>query len=53
MGFDGCLGPESAIQALESTPGMKNTGADTLAQGLAMAFPSPANGGIDGKDHTR
>ena len=40
MGFDSCLGPESAIQTLEPTPGMKTTPAETLAQGLAIAIPS-------------
>jgi hypothetical protein len=39
MGFNSCLGPESAIQALDATPGIKALGAETLVQGLALAFP--------------
>jgi DNA repair protein RadA/Sms len=40
MGFDRCLGPEPAFQALEVPPGMSTLGARTLAQGLSLAFPS-------------
>ena len=50
MGFDSCLGPESAIQALEVTPGMKTPGAETLVQGLALAFPYSARRGKASKE---
>jgi DNA repair protein RadA/Sms len=49
MGFDSCLGPESAMGALEATPGMKTLGAETLAQGLGLALPSPARRGTANK----
>ncbi len=49
MGFDSCLGLESAIQALEATPGMKTTGAETIVQGLALAFPSSSMRGTSNK----
>ena len=42
MGFDSCVGPESALHALETTPGMRTLGARTLAEGLGIAFPSHA-----------
>jgi DNA repair protein RadA/Sms len=42
MGFDRCLGPESAFQALEVPPEMRTLGSKTLAEGLSRAFPSHA-----------
>jgi len=40
MGFDSCLGPESAFQALEVPLRMSTLGARTLDEGLSLAFPS-------------
>ena len=40
MGFDTCLGPELAFQALDMPPGMNTLGARTLAEGLSLAFPA-------------
>jgi len=40
MGFNSCLGPESAFQALEVPLRMNAIGARTLDEGLSLAFPS-------------
>ncbi|MFH1560351.1 MAG: DNA repair protein RadA [Chloroflexota bacterium] len=45
MGFDSCLGPESAIRDMEVTPGLKTIGTATLSEGLNLAFPSFARRG--------
>jgi DNA repair protein RadA/Sms len=50
LGFDSCLGPESAIQSLEVTPGIKALGAETLVQGLALALPSSPKQGNGDKE---
>ena len=40
MGFDVCLGPESAFRAVDTPSGMRSLGAKTIAEGLSLAFPS-------------
>ena len=40
MGFDTCLCPETAIQALESQPGIQIIPAKTLNEGLRITFPT-------------
>ena len=45
MGFGSCVIPEPATGALEAPQGLKALGAETLAQGLGLALPSPARRG--------
>ena len=40
MGFDICLGPESAFRSVDTPSGMRTLGAKTIAEGLNLAFPS-------------
>ena len=42
MGFQSCLVPQSALQALEVPSGMRARGAETVDEGLGMVLPASA-----------